>query len=96
MSAAERKKEGAGWKHTLLLLLVVIAVALIPLALERMEYDEETVRSAGRICAGAGLLIILYGLVRNVFRILTLLVATALVYMVLVAEGILELPPFLR
>ncbi len=71
-------------------------MAVIPLALEHLEQDRETVRLAGRICAGVGLLVILYGLVRNVFRILTLLVVAALAYMMLVAEGILNLPPFLR
>ena len=96
MSPGDKKKGESGWKHVALLLLIIVVAVLVPLALERMEHDEETVRTAGRICVGVGLLVILYGLVRNVFRILTLIVVAALAYMVLISEGILELPQFLR
>jgi predicted ferric reductase len=79
-------------RTTINLFLAIIVLVLIPIVLKQVDFSSENVRIAGRICALAALLLLLFGLVKNMVKIFALLLAALIIVMVLASEGIIDLP----
>ena len=57
-----------------------------------VDFSSENVKTAGRICTVAALLLLLFGLVKNMVKIIALLLAALILIMILASEGIIDLP----
>ena len=79
-------------RTTINLFLAIIILILIPIVLKQVDFSSENVKTAGRICAAAALLLLLFGLVKNMVKIFALLLAALILVMVLASEGIIDLP----
>ena len=79
-------------RTTINLFLAIIVLVLIPIVLKQVDFSSENVRIAGRICAAAALLLLLFGLVKNMVKIFALLLAALIIVMILASEGIIDLP----
>ena len=82
------------WSSVKLLLLVVL-IALVPIASREIDLDPDNVRLVGRCAAGVGVIVILYALIKQMAKIVTVLAIALLTLAVLVSEGLIDLPRFM-
>jgi uncharacterized membrane protein len=74
------------------LFLLIFAVLLVPMVMDQAGVDRETVRMAGRIAAGATVLLTLYGLFAKVMRTFVFVILGLVILVVLVSEGTIKAP----
>jgi hypothetical protein len=79
-------------KTTRHLFLVIVLLILVPIILHQIDFGSENVKMAGRICAGAALLLLIVGLIKNMVKIFALTLAALILVMILASEGIIDIP----
>lgn len=92
MADNPQPKSGLSSKALKLFALIVI-VLLVPIVMDQCEVDEEKLRLAGRIAAGAAGVFFLYGLFSKLLKIVGFVVVLVLIGgVVLVSERQVEMP----
>lgn len=90
-----KEKSECKCSTTLNLFLVILVLILIPIVLHQIDFSSENVKIAGRICAGAALLLLIFGLFKNMVKIFALMLVALILVMILASEGIIDIPKIL-
>ena len=89
---SKKEKSECKCSTTLNLFLVILVLILIPIVLHQIDFNSENVKIAGRIFAGVALLLLVFGLLKNMVKIFALILVTLILIMVLASEGIIDIP----
>jgi len=89
---AEKPKSKGRIGKALKLFAIIFVILLVPMAMDQLDVDKESVRMAGRIAAGLAGLLFLYGIFSKVMKSLAFVVLALIAVVVLVSEGKIEAP----
>lgn len=78
--------------RALKLFLTMFVILLVPIVLDQVEVDEETVRIVGRVAAAVVFVLFLYGIFTKLLKVLGIVIAVLTVLAVLVSEDVIEAP----
>lgn len=74
------------------ILLLIILIAMITMVSDQLNVDPENLKIVGRITVTVGVLIVLYGLIKHLSKLIAFIAFLLLVGMVLVSEGVIDVP----
>ena len=74
------------------LLLLIILIAMITVLSQQMDMDPASLKIVGRVAVTIGLIVLLYGLIKQLGKVIVVLGLVLLAAMVLVTEGVIDLP----
>ena len=77
---------------TFKLFLLTFLVLCVPVVMDQAEVNRDTVRVIGRFAAGATALLVLYGIVTKILKIMAFVIVILLALVFLVSEGHLHAP----
>jgi len=77
---------------TFKLFLLTFLALCVPVVMDQVEVNPDTVRLVGRIAAGVTVLLVVYGIFTKVLKIMGLVIVGLLVLVFLVSEGHLHAP----
>jgi hypothetical protein len=89
---AENQGKPSGSGKTLKLFAIIVLVLLVPLVMDQVEVDKETVKQIGRVVAGIAVLLVLYGIFSKLMKVLGFVVVGLIVLVVLVSEDKIKAP----
>jgi len=81
------------WASVRILLLIVL-IAMITMVSQQLDVDPENLKIVGRITVTVGLLVVIYGLIKHISKLITVVAFLLLAGMVLVSEGLIDVPKF--
>jgi hypothetical protein len=90
MSEKQTKPSSGG--KTLKLCLLIVLVLLVPVVMDQVDVDRESVRLVGRVSAGITGLLFLYGIFTKMLKVLAFAVLALIAVVFLVSEGHIEAP----
>ena len=89
---AQTKKKGGAVAKALKLFALTVVVLLVPLVLDQLEVDPESVKIVGRVAAAVTVVLILYGMFTKLLKFFGFVIAGLTVLVVLVSEGVIKAP----
>lgn len=91
LSEPQSKQPGA-FSKSLRLFAIILLVLLVPVVLDQIEVDPETVRLVGRVAGGLTLLLIAYSIFAKVLKVMAFVLIALLTVVVLMSEGAVKFP----
>ena len=89
---AEKTGQPGPFNRALKLFLLIVAVLLVPIVMDQLDVDRDTVRLVGRVSAGITILLFLWGIFSKVLKVFAFVVLALIVLVFLVSEGHVKAP----
>ena len=85
-------KSGFGFVSSVKLLVIIVLIALAAVVCQQIQLDPESLKIVGRVAGGFGLAVLAFGVIKRVGKIVAFAMLAIIAAMLLVSEGVIELP----
>lgn len=90
MSEKQGKPGGIG--KTLKLFALIFVVLLVPVVMDQVDADRDTIKLVGRVAAGFTVLLLAYGVFSKLMKVLAFVVVAMIALVVLMSEEQIKAP----